>query len=401
MKFEFYSAKKNLRIRKKQTLRKVIYTTFSLYIIYLCIGLIFGTGAQMDSCLENYQGDIYFASRQVEKDITDIYTVVSDDLKDRASFYREISLSTTIISNKGYSNIILNGVEESFSERFQKTIGWIQKPDFPFLPGTCILDVKTAEILKVETGDYITISYTADDGFMNTIQLLVNGIYIGNEYLYNQTVFTNIQDIEELLLNKLTNRIKVYFNNEIDDVSLHEIVSKYNLSYFQTTLINCRTDYRESTEYMIFSYYRIFLVIVIIILIVILFVILTLSIKHLYFMEFRKRRNEISTLMAFGVQAKSVIKTVFIETVMYFIFSSIIGFFFFVLSKNILSRIKITSIRYQSFVALLGGNSIILKCSQPSFLIISLIVFAVVLISALTGVKKYFSMHIKDIISGE
>ncbi len=401
MLFEIKSAGRNIRIRKYQTLKKIFFVGTSLLVVFLCIGLLNGTGVQMKDYLGFMQGDVYIESRYPEKDISPISEIVHEEYDAKAIVCDSYSLNALLSSSSSYVNASVQGVQNSFYPLFEKTIGWIVEPEDGFSRGYCVIDIRTATILKVTTGDSITIQYTAEDGFMNTLQLMVAGIYIGNQYLYDNVVFINFEDMHDLILEKSINSVKLYLNEELDDVSLHEISNAYNMAFFVDAFVNSRTDFQETYAYAIFFYYRIFLIVVMSIILFLLVIIMALSMKHIYFMEFRKRRNELATLLAFGMNPSGILLTVFFESLIVFFASLVTAGVFYKIIRFLLSLIHINTLSGQDFVALLGGNSVVIVCTASSVLLFSLLILIIVLVSSINGAKNYLSMHIKDIISSE
>ncbi len=401
MLFAIYHALRNIVFRKKQTLKKIFFVGFSLFILFFCIGFINGTGVQMKESLRYSDGDITISSRYQEKDISDISKVVHTDCEKSAVICDGFTLNALLTSDSGYSSATVNGVENNFFPLFEKSIGWITQPVNQFECGGCIIDIKTASVLKVSAGDYITVRYTADDGFMNTIQLLVKGIYIGNQWLYDNVIFVNSLDIQNLLMEEKINCVKVYFNKAQTDVALHEISNTYNKRFFSDVFVKTRTDLQKSWAYQIFLYYRIFLTVVVTIILILLVMIMVLSVKHIYFMEFRKRRKELSTLLAFGMNNTEILFSVFIEAVIFFAGSLCLSGILYKFIQKILSLIHINSLAGQDFVALLGGNSVVISCPKTSIVLLSTIVLVIVLSSSILGAKNYLFKHIKDIITKE
>ncbi|BDC94497.1 FtsX-like permease family protein [Treponema bryantii] len=401
MLFEISTSVRNIRVRRKDMLKKVWFIFPSIIIFLLSIGLIIGAGNQMLECLNNYQGDIYINSKYTEGDISEVVIDSNNNLSSRSEIYKECTLPVILSSLESYSNALCKGIEKSYFPKFEKTIGWVEKPAEILSRGSCLIDVKTASILKTKVGDYITIQYTADDGFMNTLRVVISGIYIGNPYLYDNVIFIPYEDSCEIVLNEIATDIKIYFESTISDVELHDIAHDFEKKYVKTTNISTRTDFENDNSYLMFSYYRIFLIVVMIFIIMIIAVILFLSIKHMYFMEFRKRRSELSTYLAFGMQPKEILLIVFFETCFFYILSIVLAIIFFNVFKYLLSFVHIKSIAHLDFVSLLGGNTIIINCPVHLMICVICITFFFVLLSSLQGANKYLKMHIKDIISSE
>ena len=139
-----------------------------------------------------------------------------------------------------------------------------------------------------------------------------------------------------------------------------------------------------------FFYYRIFLIVIIILIILLIIILISLSIKHIYFMEFRNRRHEISTQMAFGMDSKSMILIVFFETFFLFIVSTFIAIILYFILQVLLGLFTITSLNYQDFVALLGGNKIVISCPLVWGIVSSIVIFFTHLIFSI--LLKYYTL---------
>lgn len=399
--FEVKSACRSIIIRKNQTMKKVSFIGISILVVFLGIGLLNGTGVQMERCLGFMQGDVYIDSKYQERDISYVSRKVHEDHDEDGIVCDSYKLNALLASSTSYSSATVNGVTNTFYPLFEKTIGWIEEPDDKFSRGYGVIDIKTATILNVSKGDFITIKYTAEDGFMNTLQVMVDGIYIGNQYMYDNVLFINLDDMHDLILEDSINSVKLYLNETLDDAPLHEISNAYKLSFFEDAEVKSRTDFQESYAYSIFSYYRIFLTVVMSMILFLLVVILALSMKHLYFMEFRKRRNELATLLAFGMYPSGILLTVFFETIFVFFISLSSAGILYKLIRFLLSLIHIKSLSGQDFVALLGGNSVTIISVFSSVVVMSVVVFVIALVSSISGARSYLLKHIKDIITSE
>lgn len=392
---------RNIFLRKKSSMKKIGFISVSLLVIFFCIGLINGTGYQMEKSIRYSKGDIDITSRITDKNISEIINNRIITNSENNTVINNVTINTLLISDKSYCNTIVTGTEESYFSLFENTVGWVEEPDTRFERGYCIIDVKTAKTLKVKKGDLLTIQYNDESGFMNTLQLCIDGIYIGNQWLYDYHIYTNLLDIQDLLISDIVNEIKIYYADNKSDVELHEISNLLKSEYYTIAEITTKADLDNEWSYTMFKYYRIFLIIIVVIILSLLFVIMSFSIKHIYFMEFNNRRSEIATLLSFGMKNNEILFSVFLETFFIYICSLCVSGIFYKVLQLLLSLIKITSISKQDFVALLGGNSVVINCAVGSLLIFILVVFLVVAVFSLKGAKNYISMHIKDIISGE
>lgn len=400
MLFHIRWAVKNLLSDKKRTAKKMAFMVLAVSMILACIALLNGSSRQMRESLYYSLGDIRAEARTKKGNIVEVRKDMQELFKGRGVLFQEYHQNGQLIGPAGYASARIRGVEPAYMSYFSRTIGWNEALKGEFKRGSILLEAGLAAKVQAHKGDSVSIRIRAEEGFVNANQFKVAGIYMGNPWLYKNTVLLRIEDVRELFSkDDAVNTLTGFFFNKKQSGELRTLVSPLDIKYSRIALFSTRTDMENSNVVMVFGYYRAFMIFILSIVILTFIIILYFSIQNIYFVEYRTRRKELATLLTFGMKPGSLMVVVFFETLLVFLVSLLFSFIILFALGGALSLFKITDISYQQAVVLLGGNSIVLSYVPLNLAVFSVLIFLITVRSSLRGAKSYLKMHIREIIT--
>lgn len=398
--FHIKWASKNLISNKRRSLKKILSIATSLYIVILCCAIINGASSQMEDSIYYSVGDVRVDSRLPEYNLNEINSDLLEQLGEDFTIFKQFNNTGQISGPGGYSNVYLSGTETDFLPFLSQSIGWEIEPSSSLKRGTVILEANLAESIKAKKGDYITLKIVDEYDMINTIQLEVDGVFLGNPYLYEEYAILNIEDARELFFNDFgLNRIMAFSNKKFDVKYLRETIDHLSVKYHTKATFSVGDDADDYFVFMVFSYYRTGMITMLSLVILIFIIILYFSLKNIYFIEFRARRQELATLLTFGMKPITINIVIFFETMFSFLLAAIFSYPILFLTGKVLSLFTITGISMQELVTMLGGNKVLLGYDSNNIVILTAVIFVISLIASRRGSAKYLTMNIREFLS--
>lgn len=398
--FHIRWAIKNLLVNRKRSLKKLGFMTMAITMVLFCFALLDGSSKQMKENLYYSFGDLSAKSHRETIDIAPVLPDMQAIISGKGSIFSEYTHSGNFVGSGGYAYGDLRGVEPGYLSYFNRTIGWNEAPDGELKLGEMYLEAAMAMKLQLKKGDSVSVRIESEDGFINANQYTVAGIFMGNPWLYENLALFHIDDMRELMLDDtITSDIITYYDESPSDSELTSLKGSLSKKYSLLAQFFTRRDMESNFVMQIFGYYRIFLVFILSMIIITFVIILYFSLQNIYYIEFRSRRNELSTMLTFGMKPITLLSVVIWETILAMCVSVIVSFGILLIVKQCLGVFIIDDLASQQLVALLGGNKILLRFKSSSMLIsIGVIVF-ITIRASLKGSKTYLKMHIREIIS--
>lgn len=398
--FHLRWAFKNLAAHKKRTLKKISFILICLTVGMLSVALLEGTDRQMRDNLYYTLGDLSVVQRGKSSDLTEIYDDMSGRFGNDATVIRVYGHSGRILGSNGYGEILIKGIDPEFIPFLEKAVSWRDPAEMKMERGLIFLDAHLAKKIGAETDDAIILRVQADEGFINTVQLQVRTTYMGNPNLFGGTGFIHLNDMRDLFLNDSgVNELFVFFRQNQSAGDLSALSSHYSSRYPRYAKFNTKEQIGNHFAFKMFFYYRLFLGFILTTLILTFVIVMIFSLMNIYFVEFQGRRNELSTLLTFGMQPQTIKIIVLLETVIIFSIGVLVSLGLTMLLSEVISGITFTSLTLQPIIAILGGNSLALDMNWLGMIQFSGVILLFCLLAAFRASDRYLKLHIREILS--
>lgn len=396
-------AYKNLTANKRRTIGIISLIATVLIIVVVDLMFLEGTKQQMVESIRNNRGDISAVRRGVNGDLQPVFKEL-DQHKKRHLIETNIRIykkKAQLIGNQGYSEGTVIGTDPVYLKYLNRNVSWLAKQDNNLKEGTAIIEATLADKLNLIKGDYLTIQIHTEEGMINTLQVLVDGIFIGSNIIYGDTLFINIKDQNLLFMqeNQL-NEIRVFYKKNVTDDALVKILGNLSHNFFKlATFESPRLDPMTDYVFQIFIYYRYLLIFLFFLLNTVFVIILYFAIQNLFFMMFRERRQEISTLLTYGMKPALIKLVVFWETLFVFLTAICCAAVLSAILVLILRNVTITNPNIADLIIALGGPRLNFTTNtgfvpwMVGFLLLT------TLYSSYRGTNAYLKMEIREIIS--
>jgi len=393
----------NLIVNKKRTIG--IITLIGVVLIIVIVDLMFLEGAkqQMVESIQNNRGDIDVKCRGENANLLPLLGELAQQKK-QGLVETEIKIfkkQAQLIGNQEYSDGTVVGTEPVYFKYLNRNVSWLAKPDYALKEGTAIIEATLADKLNLNKGDNLTIQIHTDAGVVNTLQVIVDGIFIGSNIIYGNTLYINIKDQNQLYLQEnYLNELRVYYRKNITDDKLITIMNELSHQFYKTALFeSSRLDLMSDYVFQIFFYYRYLLIFLFFLLNTVFVIILYFAIQNLFFMMFRERRQEISTLLTYGMKSARIKLMVFWESI--FIFLASFGFAAVLTTVVILMlrTVTITNPNIADLIIALGGPRLNFAMNFKVVLGMVGFLFVTTLYASYRGANAYLKMEIREIIS--
>lgn len=397
-------AYKNLVINKKRTAGLLIFISSILIIFIVDLMFIEGTSSQMKESIRNNRGDLNSFARGLNHSVSPVYKYLNQKYKklieDNIKIYDK---NVQLIGTINYSNGRVIGTESKYLKYLARNVSWEENLKQNLNQGTTIVESNLAKRLNLKRGDYLTVQIRTEVGMINTLSVVVDGIFIGSNLLYKDIIFINLEDMNQLFLEKdHFNEVRTYFKPGVTDAEITNVLKDLTKKFFTLAVIeSLRLDPTKESVFYTFGYYRYFTVFIFYMLNTVFIFVLYFAVQNIFFMNFRKRRQEISTLLTFGLKPSRLKSIVLWEASIIFAVSFLIAV---ILSQgiiNILRNFSINDPSISDIIVALGGPRLCFANNHQSVLILLGITFLVVIYSSYKSLNSYLKMEIHEIISKE
>lgn len=392
---------KKLINNKRKTVNKVLFFGTIFSIVFSLNMFLHGTQKQMNSANKNSNGDVKFLNKKEKDSLIDTYNYVKDKYGDELEgILPGLTLEADINSSSSYVKGKCIGATEDFYNYISDGLGWIQESKNPLKAGYAILEASLAQTLNVNNGDYITLRYVEDEsGAINTADIEVDGIFTGNKLIYENTIITNIEDLRLLKMEDgAINRLRLYFTNTNEE-RMRSVAGNIKKENFRSVKVESATLDPEGGIMGIFSYYKMLIGFILSMIIFIFIIILNFSNQNIFFMEFRSRKAEISTLLTYGIKIREIRLIVLFETLFVFLFSLVISLLLVNGIIGALSFIEMNTMSLSDIITVIGGPKLIFSFNSRDISLLTGILLAIFIYSGQKGAGNYLKMEIKEIIT--
>lgn len=396
-------AGKNIISNPKRALEKALFITLALTVVLMGLMFLEGTNAQMKEALRNNRGDLVAYARGVDMNVMPVYQEFARHhaglLEANLRFYEEY---VELLGRGGYAGGLVSGAEPAFLPYLHQTVGWQERPEEDLREGTALVESSLAGRLQVNKGDYLTIRARTEEGMLNTLTVVVDGIFLGSQLIYENMMYINIKDQELLFMTQdHANWVRAYFKPQVSDDELITVVQELSRRFFRTALFTAfRLDPTQDFIFQEFQYYRLLVVLLFTIVNLVFFVILYFAVQNSFFLSYRARRQEISTLLTYGMKPVGVRKIAFYEAVLLFVVALALAAGASWVAIKVSGRFTITNPKIADLLTVIGGPHLRFVPVLAKLLPAIGFFFVVTLYAAYRGVNTYLQMEIREIITG-
>lgn len=397
-------AYKNIIMNMKRAGGKIFFISLVLMIVGMGLMFLEGTNLQIKSYLRNTMGDLVSTSRGIETNILPVY----DYLNQKYSSLIEASVRTyrtfaEFLGNTVYATGSLIGAEPSFFSYLDSCVSWLEPPEKKLTPGTALIEYYTASKLNLRRGDSFSIRVKTEDGMINTLQVRVEGIFLGSDLLFEKVIYINISDLEHLLIigEEYAGEVKTYFRENASDeelIALHrDLVDQFSgLALFQLIRLHPAAAF----IYQEFQYYRMIMILLFIVITIVFLFIIYFAVQNSFFISYKARRNEIITLLTYGMKPQEIMKIALWESLLIFCIALFIASVLSWCLGLILQTVIIDNPESADLISIIGGPRLHFS---PSLLTLGIFVGIILLITiyaANKGVGVYLRGEIREILTG-
>lgn len=393
-------AYKNLVANKPRTIGMIIFLAVVITIMMVNLLFLEGTNTQMKASFRNNKGDLYLWAP--DKNVSNVYDYLQKyrpKLENRIRFF---SKSGQLIGTSGYAEGWVMGTEKPFLKYLNRNVSWREEAHANLREGTTIVEAGLAEKLNVKRGDAITIKVKTERGMINTLRVVIDGIFIGSNLIYRDVLFINLKDQNISWLtedNHNCNELKLYFNTDVTNDELAEIQQELAQTFPTLSFFSPKLHPEADQVFMTFTYYRYVLLFLFTLLNIVFIVILYFTIQNLFFMSFRERRQELATLLTYGMKSARIKLVVVWEAVMIFIASLALSIPFTLIITAILHSFRISDPSLAELIAAIGGPRLFFTINWEVILATLSFILIVILFSAYKGANTYLKLEIREILS--
>jgi ABC-type lipoprotein release transport system permease subunit len=393
---------KNLLNNRRRTIGILFFITVTFTIVFVNLMFLAGTNYQMKEAISNNRGDLNLFFKDPYTN-PDMYFSLSPSMlslmEDNIRIFRT---SAQLIGSSGYANGNVIGTETKFLKYLQHNVSWLAKPTKSLHSGSALIEAVLAEKLNVKKGDLLTIQVRTVPGVFNTVQVKIDGIFIGSNLIYGNSLFINIQDMNQLwLAENFYNELRFYFKKDVSIATISNVFNQINTQYFNKVYIfSPKLDITKDNVFSIFRYYRFLIVFLLTLLNIVFIVILYFAVNNLYFLSFRARRQEISTLLTYGMKPARIKLIVFWEAILIFSVSFLLSIVLTAILETCLKNFSITDPSLGELITAIGGPHVCFLLHFPTLLLILGLLFCDIIFAAYKGVNTYLKVEVREITSG-
>lgn len=406
--FNLKWACKNLLANPRRTGGIIGFMAAILTIMLLNLLFIDGSNTQMKASLRNNKGDLYFwsdanlnwAFHYLER----YHAKIENEIKFFSPYNGTPNARkyTPIYSSSEYAEGWVLGTEPKYLKYLDRDVSWPVKYRENLREGTAVVESGLAQRLNVKRGDFITFEIKNDRGMVNTLQVMVDGIFVGSNLLFGDVVFINLKDQNLLWLtgnDTDCDEMRVYFKPTVTDQDLKTIQGDIMRKYYELYITSPRLfPFRESA-FIMFKYYRYLLIFLFYLLNAVFIIILYFAIQNIFFMTFRRRREELATLLTYGMKPFRIHRIGLWEANLMFVSAFILSLPISMAITRLIHGFAITDPSLADLITVIGGPRISFNLNWITIPALIVGLWAITLISAYQGAHDYLKMEIREITS--
>ncbi len=352
---------KRLIRSRKRSLRIVAFLGISAGILFLFLSFRQGAKDQIDSTIKKVYGDIRVTARG-EESLKEVKRYIQNKygspLKKSVS---QLSLDKCKLTGSGnYRETTITGVDENYFQWLGDSIYW--KSGGP--PGSggktskervdAVLENSYASKLNLGFGDKLTISYETENGEIQELQTRISGVFIGNRFQQSGKLFLPLNRVQDLMeREEVIDLIKVILKRPTDN-KLQRITSEISDRYRMKASISVRKWESKLNYGTVFSSVWALMGSILVLTALAILIVLSLGVYDTFYLDFRSRTEEISTLLTYGIGHGKLYLLTFLEVSLLLILGGGTGFLLALALARTLGNIPLVK-NFSYLFIVLGG----------------------------------------------
>jgi ABC-type lipoprotein release transport system permease subunit len=391
-----------LAMQGGRSLGKVVFFATVFAVILSCLLFMAGSDQQMLRSIREIKGDATIDARPARGEQASLDAMASAIVAGQGAALADSQLlwqgGVQLNTDRAVRTVRCIGAGEGYLAHLSKTVVW-RGPAPAGLQGGLVLEAGVADALFVKAGDIVTVKWlNSDTGRANSLQLPVTGILIGSGLLFAGQAFTGLSDMRQLVMDDTaSNGLRLWY--QISDAgAIRERLRDISGRYGDAVSIDSVTVDPTGGLFGVYKYYNLLLIFLLWSLVVIFFVIMNYSNRNVFFIEYRRRRNELATFLTYGLSPAMLRLVVAWEALVLTAASLAAGCLLTLALTGLASQFEINSVEYADLITAIGGT-------RPAFALslgpIAGALAATVLImvgSAISGANHYLRQEISQII---
>lgn len=394
-------ALKNIMRDKKRSI------SFLSFLFLVCFGLLFlrgifrGTETNMQMSLRAYYGDVSISSRLSSGLPFSMDYIYSQPFyHDIETMVKECTIpGVTVSGNMGFDTVNIIGIEGDYFAFIDDNIEWLdgsfKRPDKDF----ALLDYSVAKKLGLDIGDSFILELKTKDGMINTASLIVGGIFRGNKYIIGDKIYINLAEAHRLLMKNYLTGIKLYLKSK-DDFIINSIETAF-VPYDNAISLGIISRNPDSVGVFssLFDFFHKFFSLFIWLFSLVFFLVLYFGVQNTVFIMFNERKEEVSTLMAFGMPRIKFFLITMWEMLFFMIFSFIPAYLFSLLVGKIISQFNVINISTE-IVVVTGGPSLRLDLFKDDIVMLATFIAFILFVGTVLSIMRYLSREVVNMKRG-
>jgi ABC-type lipoprotein release transport system permease subunit len=405
---------RKLVINRRRNLTIICFFAALASIVMTITCFMAGSDAQMKRSLRQVMGDASLSARSDEDELSDLQLEAKDVFSEGDSVLGFYRAGVQLTSASMIADSVCLGAEAAFFPHFGQSVAWqeISPPasesgprasqglSIALDPGSVFLEASLAAALGTRTGERVSVRYRRESGRVNSAEFAVAGVFIGSSLLFKGYCLMSLEDMDGLILEPgSVNEIRVY-RAGTDAAELKAKLRQLNETWYDRVLIQSATLDPEGSVFGIYKYYNLVIGLVLWMLVLIFLVVLHFSNKNVFHMEYRRRRIEISTFLAYGMTRGRVRILVLTEAFFLGLGSLVLAGLFSLATCLAASRFAVTSLSQADLITAMGGPRLTFAVPPGLLVVLSLVMFSIMIASALSGANRYLGLEVREIYSG-
>lgn len=392
-------ALKKLALNGRKTIFKVAFFGAIQAVVLLLVLFLGGADAQMRSSLRTMLGDAELIARDQKAGIPAAFA----DVKSRfgaalADIQESYSAQATVAGEGGFESVECVGVREDFARYLNASVAWLDRPVPGIEPGCLYLDAETAEGFSCRSGDYVTVQWSdPEGGRMNTAMLEVRGVFVGSSLLFSGKAFMEIGGMRSLVMEEgAVNRVGLYFASRDRD-SMRMTLVAINEKHHDAASIGSAALDPEGSVFGVYKYYNAIAALALWAMAAIFLLVSWFSNQNMFFAEYRGRREELATFLAYGMGVGGMRAIAAWEAVFQFLLSLAAAIAASAGVAAIASGFAVKDLAYADLIAAIGGPKLAFAVEPGTMAVVIAVMAASTVVSALAGANRYLRMEVRGI----
>lgn len=394
-------AYKNLVRNPARSLRSIGFIALILSMSMAGMAFLQGTNKQMKSGLMSSFGDITMTARKPLSGLGESATYLLANYGHTVDSVYEVLLSEAeALGGGSWTSVRVIGVQDEYFFRFRESQAWQgDSPDSLGVQQAC-LSSGLASKLGIEAGDMITLRTGQATVMVNTLGVEAKGAFFGSDLIYEDCIVIPIDDARALFMLDagVSSALYVYLRQGVSREEAQELYTDMSVSFFKDMITESTMLYPEDMEvYSLFQNYRVLILTSFCLFYILACVILSFSSKNTFYLYYHSRRNELVTLLTFGMSKARIVSVALFEAFFLFIAAGIVSVAAAFAIDWLCGMVSFARTGWSDLITIFGGPGLVMDWGGTAMLVTMLALFVIVLRSATSGVRMFLNQEVRQI----